>query len=403
MPPRGKQNHYIMKNILIKGVLHEGSRHDILIEGNRFKTIAPEGSGLQAEEVINAEGLAILPGFYNTHTHAAMTLCRGYADDMQLDKWLNDYIWPFEANLGPSDIRKGSDIAIKEMMDSGTVMFNDMYFCIEETIDLVVKAGMRAAIGITVMDNHSLAQAREKQDFVKNFHDPTGGRIQLVIAPHAVYTVGTQGLKKWAAFARDNGLRLHIHCSETQKEVDDCIAAYGLSPVQYLDSIGFLGPDVIAAHCVVVDDRDADILASRGVTVAHCPCSNMKISSGALPYERLIKAGVKMTLATDCVCSNNNLDLREEMKFAALLAKVAGNPELLPADEVLRWATVNGAEAFGYDAGIIAEEKLADCILVDMGNIRMQPCHNLISNWVYAADSSCIRKVLCDGKVILEK
>lgn len=392
-----------MKTLLIKGVLHEGSRHDILVEGNRFKTMAPEGSGLQADEVIDAEGLAILPGFYNTHTHAAMTLCRGYADDMQLDKWLNEYIWPFEANLGPADIRKGSDIAIKEMMDSGTVMFNDMYFCIEETIDLVAKSGMRAAIGITVMDNHSLAQAKEKQDFVRNFQDPTGGRIQLVIAPHAVYTVSTERLKSWAAFARDNGLRLHIHCCETKKEVADCIATYGMSPVQYLDSIGFLGPDVIAAHCVVVDDRDADTLASRGVTVAHCPCSNMKISSGALPYERLIKAGVKMTLATDGVSSNNNLDMREEMKFAALLAKVSGNPELLPAEEVLRWATVNGAEALGYDAGIIAEGKLADCILVDMDNIRMQPCHNLISNWVYAANSSCIRKVLCDGKVIFEK
>lgn len=392
-----------MNTILIKGVLHEGSRHDILIEGRRFKTIAPEGSGLQAAEVIDGKSMAILPGFYNTHTHAAMTLCRGYADDMPLDKWLNDYIWPYEAKLGADDIRKGSDIAIQEMLDSGTVMFNDMYFFIEETIDLVEKSGMRAAIGITVMDNHSLSQTREKQDFIRNFQDPTGGRIQLVVAPHAVYTVGTERLKSWAAFARDNGLRLHIHCSETQKEVADCIATYGMSPVQYLDSIGFLGPDVIAAHCVAVDDRDADTLARKGVTVAHCPCSNMKISSGALPYERLIKAGVRMTLATDGASSNNNLDMREEMKFAALLAKVSGNPELLPAEEVLRWATVNGAEALGIDSGIIAEGKLADCILVDMGNIRMQPCYNLISNWVYAANSSCVSKVICDGKVIFEK
>jgi len=221
-----------------------------------------------------------------------------------------------------------------------------------------------------------------------------------VMAPHAIYTVGAEKLRSCAAFARENGLRLHIHLSETQKEVDDCLAKTGMSPVRYLDSLGFLGPDVIAAHCVHLDERDADILAERGVTISHCPCSNMKLSSGVFKYEIVRKAGCRVTLGTDGASSNNNLDLREEMKFAALLAKSTGNPELLPADEIFRWATVNGAEFFGLDAGEVRVGKLADCLLLDLGNVRMRPCHHLVSNWVYAADSSCIRNVICDGKII---
>lgn len=390
-----------MNSLLIANALLDGSKCDILIEGNRFARIAPAGVGLEAERILDAEGKAVLPALYNTHTHAAMTLLRGYADDMALGKWLSEYIWPFEDKLTPADILDGSKLAVEEMTSGGTVFFNDMYFEIEQTIDAVAAAGMRAAIGITVMDNHSLAQTEQKKQFVREFRDPTGGRIQLVMAPHAIYTVGAEKLKSCAAFARDNGLRIHIHVSETRQEVDDCLAQHGLTPVQYLDSLGFLGPDVIAAHCVHLTPRDADILAERGVTVSHCPCSNMKLASGVFPYDLLIKSGCRITLGTDGASSNNNLDLREEMKFAALLAKVGGDPELLPAAEVLRWATVNGAEAFGIDAGVVAEGKLADCILVDLSDVRMRPCHNLISNWVYSADSSCISNVICDGRILV--
>ena len=389
-----------MNELLISNVLLEGRKCDILIEGKRFTRISPADAGLEAAAVLDAEGKAILPALYNTHTHAAMTLLRGYADDMALGKWLGEYIWPFEDKLTPADILEGSRLAVEEMLSSGTVFFNDMYFEIEQTIEAVAASGMRAAIGITVMDNHSLAQTARKKQFVREFRDPTGGRIQLVMAPHAIYTVGAGKLKACVAFARDNGLRIHIHVAETRQEVDDCLAAHGLTPVQYLDSLGVLGPDVIAAHCVHLTPRDAGILAERGVTVSHCPCSNMKLSSGVFPYELLISSGCRITLGTDGVSSNNNLDLREEMKFAALLAKVGGDPELLPAAQVLDWATVNGAEAFGIDAGRIAEGKLADCLLVDLSDIRMRPCHNLVSNWVYAADSNCISNVICDGRII---
>lgn len=386
--------------ILLKNVLHDGARTNILIEGDKFKAIGvPED--IEAAQIIDCEGLAILPAFYNTHTHAAMTLVRGYADDLPLQTWLQDYIWPYESKLTAADIRRGSEMAAKEMISTGSVFFNDMYFEIEETIDIINHAGTRASIGITVMENHSKAVEEQKWDFVRHWQDPTGGRIQLAIAPHAIYTVGTEKLKKSAEFAREQGLKIHIHVSETEGEVQACIKEHGTTPVRYLDSLGFLGPDVVAAHCVWVDKEEWDILAERGVTVAHCPCSNMKLGSGRFPYELAIASGVTITLGTDGASSNNNLDLREEAKFAALLAKVSGDPTLLPATMALDWATVNGAKAFGIDAGVIAEGKKADCILVSLDSPKMQPCFNLVSNWIYAADSSAIRKVICDGRIIL--
>lgn len=400
-------------NLLIKNVLLGTGRTNILIEDGRFSKIGVP-SDFSAAEVIDAEGLAILPAFYNTHNHAAMSLLRGYADDMPLQKWLQEYIWPYEDKLTADDIERGSELALREMISGGSVFFNDMYFEIERTIGLVDRMGTRACIGITVMENHSLAVEDQKRDFVDHFVDPTGGRIQLAIAPHAIYTVGREKLIRSAEWARNKGLKLHIHLSETAVEVESCLKEHGMTPVRYLDSIGFLGDDVVAAHCVHIDEEEWDILAERGVTVSHCPCSNMKLGSGRFPYELAIRSGVRITLGTDGCSSNNNLDMREEMKFASLLAKCVsvssdgtmsntGDPTLLPAETVMEWATVNGARAFGIDGGEIAEGKVADCILVDLGAERMNPCHNLVSNWVYSASSDCVRTVICDGKIIMRK
>lgn len=400
-------------NLLIKNVLLGTGRTNILIEDGRFSKIGVP-SDFSVAEVIDAEGLAILPAFYNTHNHAAMSLLRGYADDMPLQKWLQEYIWPYEDKLTADDIERGSELALREMISGGSVFFNDMYFEIERTIGLVDRMGTRACIGITVMENHSLAVEDQKRDFVDHFVDPTGGRIQLAIAPHAIYTVGREKLIRSAEWARNKGLKLHIHLSETAGEVESCLKEHGMTPVRYLDSIGFLGNDVVAAHCVHIDEEEWDILAERGVTVSHCPCSNMKLGSGRFPYELAIRSGARITLGTDGCSSNNNLDMREEMKFASLLAKCVsvssdgtmsntGDPTLLPAETVMEWATVNGARAFGIDAGEIAEGKVADCILVDLGVERMNPCHNLVSNWVYSASSDCVRTVICDGKIIMRK
>ena len=232
--------------------------------------------------------------------------------------------------------------------------------------------------------------------------DPTGGLITLTVAPHAVYTVGPELLVSCAEVTRELGMKLHIHLSETRREVDDCIREHSMTPVRYLDKLGVLGDNVIAAHVVHVDEEEAAILAARGVTISHCPCSNMKLASGVFPYKMLHKAGCRITLGTDGDSSNNNLDMREEMKFAALQAKSSsGDPETMPADEALAMATRAGAEAFGIDAGVIAEGKLADALLIDLQDVQMQPLHNLVSNWVYAASSRCIDTVICNGKVLM--
>ena len=384
-------------SLLITNVLLEGEKKTLLCRDGRFVSL-DAAPGAEAARVIDAEGLAILPAFYNTHTHAAMTLMRGYGDDRPLHEWLEQWVWPYEDSLGAKDIRRGSEIAIREMISTGTVFFNDMYFFIDETIDLVKASGMRAAIGVTLMDNHPKALRDEKSALVRAWKDSE--RLLLTVAPHSVYTASKDTLQEAAKLARENGRKIHIHISETAKEVKECLAKTGMTPVRYLDSLGLLGPDVIAAHCVHVDKEEWDILAERGVTVSHCPCSNMKLGSGRFPYELAIASGARITLGTDGCSSNNNLDMREEMKTAALLAKVTGDAALLSASQVLKWATRNGAEAFGYDAGEIARGRLADAILVDLGNPKMNPCHNLISNWVYAADSSCIKYVICNGKVL---
>lgn len=391
-----------MGSLLIKDVRLDDRVTDILIADGRFKSLeAPAGT--VADKVIDASGMAILPPFYNTHTHAAMTLLRGYADDMPLHKWLQEYIWPYEDKLTPQDIREGSRLAVREMIKTGTVFFSDMYFDIEETVDVVRESGMRAAIGVTFVESHSKSQQAEKLELLKHWTDPTGGRITLTVAPHAVYTVGPDLLVRCADTARSLGLKLHIHLCETRKEVDDCLAEHGMTPVRYLDSLGFLGPDVIAAHVVHVDPEEAAILAERGVTISHCPCSNLKLASGFFPYKLLKEAGCRITLGTDGASSNNNLDMREEMKFAALVSKAcSGNPEVMPAAEAMDMACRQGAEAFGINAGVIAEGKLADAILVDLSDVRMQPCHHLLSNWVYAAGSSCIDTVICDGNILME-
>ena len=392
-----------MKTLLIKNVLLKDRKTDILVADGRFKSLcAPEGT--RADETLDAEGTAILPPFYNTHTHAAMSLLRGYADDMPLQKWLQDYIWPYENKMTAQDIREGSRLAVREMIWTGTVFFSDMYFEIDQTIAVVQEFGIRAAIGVTFVDSHSKSQQADKLDMLRNWVDPSGGLITLTVAPHAIYTVSPDLLVKCADTARSLGLKLHIHLSETRQEVEDCLRAHGTTPVRYLDSLGFLGPDVIAAHVVHVDEEEAAILASRGVTIAHCPCSNMKLASGIFPYKMLHEAGCRITLGTDGDSSNNNLDMREEVKFAALLAKVSsGDPEVLPAAEALEMATRSGAEAFGLDAGVIREGALADALLVRLDDPRMQPCHNLISNWVYAAGSSCIDSVICNGNIVMKR
>ena len=392
-------------SILIQQVQFNGETRDVLIRENRIEKIAASIKEPGAE-IIDGRGQAILPTFHNVHTHSAMSLMRGYADDIELHTWLTDYIWPLEANLTEEDVYHGTKLACLEMLKSGTTFFNDMYWHFHGSARAAEEMGMRAAISGVFIDFGNPEKVEEnKQSNQRLFEESKrySDRIQFALGPHAIYTVCQEDLKWAADFAREHGLRVHIHLSETEKEVNDCIAEHGLRPVEYLDSFGFLGPDVIAAHSIWLSEKEMDILAAREVKVVHNPCSNMKLASGIFNLPELLKRGVKVSLGTDGDCSNNNLDMSEEMKFAALLAKSrSADPLACPAQTAFDIATINGAEAFGLESGKIEEGALADCMLVNLNHYKLTPGYHLISDMVYSADPSCIETVICDGKILMQ-
>ena len=397
-----------MKRILLKSALVPASfgsetRKDIIVADGRFVKIADKATDDDADgaEVVDCSRFAVFPAFYNGHSHAAMSILRGSADDMPLQKWLQEYIWPFEAKITADDIEIAARLAVLEMIKSGTVFFADMYWHREHTMKVVEEMGIRASIGVTFAESLMSPEAIEKNFEFLSKHTGESDRVSLAVAPHSVYTVGEKLLKRCAEFARSENYQVHVHLSETKQELDDCEKQYGCSPVRLLERAGMLDSNLVAAHCVHFSDDDMKAFVGSGATAVLNPCSNLKLASGIPPIDRLLRAGANVALGTDGVSSNNNLDMREEMKFAALLAKVCGGAETLPAGDALKMASVNTARAYGIDAGEIAEGKLADCLLVDIANERMVPSHDLVSNWVYAADSSCIDSVICNGKFVM--
>ncbi len=390
--------------LLIRKVRLDGEISDVLIEGNRFKSIG-KGLDAAAEQVVEGEGMAILPTFVNMHTHAAMTLLRSYADDLELHDWLENHIWPLEAKLGEEDIYHGARLACLEMIKSGTTCFNDMYWHFHGTARAVEEMGLRAVLSSVFIDFGDAAKAAEQRELSEKLFRESkrySDRIGFALGPHAIYTVSEDSLKWASRFAEENEVSVHIHLSETQKEVDDCLALHGLRPVEWLEKIGFLGPRVVAAHVLHVTDAEIGILVRNHVAVVHNPASNMKLASGRFPFRKMEDRGVAMSLGTDGCSSNNNLDMMEEMKIAALQAKLLHNdPTVLSAQTAFEMATVNGAKALGLDGGKIAEGKLADCMLVDLSNHRLAPGYHLVDDMVYSADSSCIDTVICDGRVLM--
>ncbi|MCF7818934.1 MAG: amidohydrolase [Kiritimatiellales bacterium] len=389
---------------LIKEIQLDGRTTDVLIEGNRFQQI---DANLQAPEamVLDGRGMAILPSFVNMHTHASMTLLRSYADDLELHDWLENHIWPLESRMTEEDIYHGARLACLEMIKSGTTCFNDMYWLFHGTARAVEEMGLRAMLSSVFIDFSDEAKAREQRDSTERLFGESqrySDRIGFALGPHALYTVSKESLQWVKKFAAENNLLIHIHVSETEKEVQDCLARYGLRPVQWLEKIGLLGPNVIAAHVIHVTEEEMGILARNDVKVVHNPVSNMKLAAGSFPFRRMQAAGVQMSLGTDGCSSNNNLSMMEEMKVAALHAKLIHNdPTVLPAHTAFEMATVNGARALGLDCGEIAVGKLADCILVDLANHRLVPGYRLEDDIVYSADSSCVDTVICDGKILM--
>ena len=397
-----------MKKTILKSVLlpKKGAspvRADILIVGKVFEKVnrVLEPADYEGAEVVDCSNFAIMPAFYNGHTHAAMSLLRGFADDMELGKWLNEYIWPTEAKLTDDDIRVGSRLAVLEMIKSGTVFFADMYWHREQTMRVVEEMGIRAAIGVTFAEPLMSAEAwANNVDFLKK-HTGESDRVQLVVMPHAIYTVGEEKTAELIELARSENYKIHTHLSETLFEIKTCNEKYGCTPVEFWKRLGGLNSNFSAAHCTHFSASDRKIFAESGATAILNPCSNLKLNSGMPQIAEMLKDGLKLGLGTDGDSSNNNLDMQEEMKTIALLAKYLGTAETLPAEDALDLATCNVANFFGIHAGKIEEGYLADCLLLNLDNERMVPCYNIYSNWVYSANSSAIDSVMCNGKFVM--
>ncbi len=397
-----------MKKIILKSVLFPQKcaspvRTDILVVGNVFEKVnrTLDAADYEGAEIVDCSRFAIMPAFYNGHTHAAMSLLRGFADDMELGKWLNEYIWPTEAKLTPDDIAVGSRLAILEMIKSGTVFFADMYWHREQTMRAVEEMGIRAAIGVTFAEPLMSSEAwAANVDFLKN-HTGESERVQLVVMPHAIYTVGEEKTAELIELAHDENYKIHTHLSETMTEIKNCMEQFGCTPVEFWKRLGGLNSNFSAAHCTHFTASDRKIFAESGATAILNPCSNMKLNSGIPQVAEMLKDGMKLGLGTDGDSSNNNLDMQEEMKTIALLAKYLGTAETLPAEDALKMATCNVANFFGLKAGRIEEGYLADCLLVDLNNERMVPRYNIYSNWVYSANSSAIDSVMCNGQFVM--
>jgi 5-methylthioadenosine/S-adenosylhomocysteine deaminase len=392
-------------SIVIKGVTLNNRKKDILIRGNLIERI-DDSIDLPADIAISGDGKAAIPSFINGHTHAAMTLLRGYADDMHLQDWLEKKIWVAEAHMTEEDIYYGARLACLEMIKTGTTFFNDMYWFWKGTARAVREMGIRAAISAVFIDFFDSEKAKDQMEInVKLFEESGnfGDRITFTLGPHAIYTVSEESLKWAADFSRDHGLLIHIHLSETQKEVQDCVQKHGMRPAEYLEKIGFLGSNIIACHGVWLNQKEILLLKKHGVKVVHNPISNMKLAVGrAFPYGRLKTAGVTISLGTDGCSSNNNLDTLESMKFASLLQKYHHkDTTVLPAIEAFQMATINGARAFGLNCGEIKEGMLADIALIDLQRPELTPHFDLYSDLAYSGNGGCVDTLMCDGKVLM--
>ncbi len=391
-------------SILIQNVLLDEHTVDVYIKGNKFHSIAPT-LDLQADNIIDGTNKAILPPFINGHTHAAMTLLRGYADDMDLHTWLNNYIWPLESGLSEEDIYIGAKLACLEMIKTGTTFFNDMYWHLPSTARAVEEMGIRAALSSVFIDFHDQDTAQKRwQDCMDLYEESKGysDRILFALGPHAIYSVSQKSLERARDFALEKNLLIHIHLCETQKEIKESLDRFGKTPVEYLHDLKLLGPNLCACHSIWLNERDMDLLAEHDVKVIHNPASNLKLCSGFFPYSSLKKRGIKVGLGTDGCSSNNNLDMLEEMKFAALINKAwSQDPTVASAFEIFTAATLNGSRIFRLDSDHIAEKKTADCILVDLDHPQLVPNYHLVSNLVYSANGDCINTTICDGNILM--
>ncbi|QDA30426.1 amidohydrolase family protein [Thermococcus indicus] len=395
----------IKNGYVVYGESFEVVKADVLIEGNRIVKVARDINEA-ADTVIDARGKVVSPGFINLHTHSPMGLFRGLADDLPLMDWLQNHIWPREAKLTREYAKVGAYLGALEMIKTGTTTSLDMYFFMDAVAEVVLESGLRGYLSYGMIDlgdpektEKELKEALRTMEFIEKLGSD---RVHFVFGPHAPYTCSIALLKEVRRLANEHGKMITIHMSETMAEIGQITERYGKSPVVLLDEIGFLGSDVIIAHGVWLDARDIQILARHGVTVAHNPGSNMKLASGVMPLQRLLNAGVNVGLGTDGSASNNNLDMLDEMKLAALLHKVHNlDPTVADAKTVFRMATINGAKALRLNAGVIKEGYLADIAIIDFNQPHLRPINNVVSHLVYSANGNDVETTIVDGKILM--
>lgn len=404
-------NTILIKNAFILNPQNDiNGKRDVLIKDDLIYKIEEDIADDNVDKIINAEDKILLPGFVNTHTHLSMTLFRGLADDLALDEWLNDNIWPMEANLNGNYCYIGALLGAVELIKSGTTTFSDMYFYMEDVARAVEESGIRAALSYGMIDfgdeEKRKAEIEQNMTLFKNCHDTADGRIRVFFGPHSPYTASEELLKEVRKLADENNIKIHIHVSETQKEIDDVSAEKGLRPFEYLDSIGFLGPDVVCAHSVWLSDEEIEIIKKHDVKISHNPCSNMKLASGIAPVSKLLENDICVAIGTDGASSNNNLDIIEELRTASLLQKVSTlDPKALNSDEALAIGTINGARALGWDdeIGSVEVGKKADLILINKNHANMIPdSSKLSSNVIYSANGFNVDTTICNGQILME-
>ena len=381
-------------------------RADVLIADGDIVAVDEPGE-LAGDDELDASGGLVVPGLVNAHTHVAMTLLRGYADDKPLDAWLREDIWPVEAELTAEDVRVGAELGLVEMIRSGTTCLSDMYFHVGEIAKAVEQAGVRAVLGHTAVtvgkdEDSARADLQQSLETALELDGAAGGRIRTTFQPHSLTTVGEDYLREFVPDAVEAGLPMHLHANETTDEVDPLVEDHGVRPLEYADDVGLLGSETFLAHCVHVDEREVGLLAASGTGAVHCPASNMKLASGMAPVQRLLDGDVTVGLGTDGAASNNDLDMFDEMRDAAMVGKLAADDaSAVPAETVVEMATANGADLLGFDGGRIAAGANADLAVVDLEAAHLTPAHDFVSHLVYAARGSDVRHTVCDGEVLM--
>jgi len=389
-----------------RGVLED---HAVAVKDGRIVAVLPAAQALErfeARAVVHLERHALIPGFVNVHSHAAMSLMRGLADDMPLMTWLRDHIWPAESrHVSDEFVHDGSLLAMAEMLRGGVTCVNDMYFFPEATARAALRAGMRASLGVIALDFPSAYATDAGSYLTKGLatRDQYRGEalLSFTLAPHAPYTVGDETLKRVAVLAEEIDAPIHMHVHETAHEVAEGTAQHGARPLSRMASLGLVGPRLIAVHAVHLDDRELDLMAREGVSVAHCPSSNLKLASGIARVADMRKRGIRVAVGTDGAASNNRLDVMTEMRTAALLAKgSSGEADVVPAHEALEMATIEGARAIGLEAhiGSIETGKWADLTAVELAAPETLPCYDPVSHLVYTAGREHVTHVWVAGE-----